>query len=60
MTGYVYDDRVVALVRSGVATINEIRRELNIPACTAKKIMPRLVRAGQIRVITKGWYAPCQ
>lgn len=60
MTGYVYDDRVVALIRSGVGTIAAIRRELNIPAGTVKRIMPRLIKSGQIKVITQGWYAPCE
>lgn len=57
MTGYRYDDRVVALVRSGVATVDALRRELRIPGGTMKIIMRRLLRTGQIRMVTKGWYA---
>lgn len=57
--GRLYDDRVLALVRSGVGTVAAIRSELAIPACTIKKIMPRLIKSGQIRTVTKGWYAPC-
>ena len=59
MSNYVYDNRVVALVRSGVATIGAIRRELNIPGNTMKVVMRRLLRSGQIRKVTKDWYAPC-
>jgi hypothetical protein len=57
VTGYRYDDRVVALVRSGVATIDALRRECNIPGGTMKIIMRRLLKTGQIRMVTKGWYA---
>ena len=57
MTGYLYDDRVLALVRSGVATIAALRRELRIPGGTMKIIMRRLLKTGQIRMVTKGWYA---
>lgn len=60
MTGYVYDARVLALIRSGVGTIGAIRRELNIPAGTIKRVMPRLIKSGQIKVVTQGWYVPCE
>ena len=56
MSNYVYDDRVVDLVRSGVATIGALRRELNIPGNTMKVVMRRLLKSGRIRAVTRGWF----
>jgi predicted transcriptional regulator of viral defense system len=53
---YTYDDRVVALVESGVGTIAAIRAELRIPGGTMKQVMTRLVKQGRIHVVRKGWY----
>lgn len=53
---YTYDDRVVALVQSGVATVAAIRAELKIPGGTMKQVMTRLVKQGRIQVVRKGWY----
>jgi hypothetical protein len=53
---YTYDDRVVALVESGVGTIAAIRAELKIPGGTMKQVMTRLVKQGRIQVVRKGWY----
>ena len=53
---YTYDDRVVALVESGVGTIAAIRAELNIPGGTMKQVMTRLVKQGRVKVVRKGWY----
>jgi Mn-dependent DtxR family transcriptional regulator len=51
-----YDDKVLEAIRSGVATQQAIAKEFNIPAGTMKQIMARLLKAGQIEVVTKGWY----
>ena len=51
-----YDDRVLEAIRSGVATQQAIAREFNIPAGTLKQIMARLLKSGQVEVVTKGWY----
>ena len=51
-----YDDKVLDLIRSGVATQQAIAKEFNIPAGTMKKIMARLLKAGQIEAVTRGWY----
>ena len=53
---YTYDDRVVALVESGVGTIAALRSELRIPGGTMKQVMTRLVKQGRIQVVRKGWY----
>jgi predicted transcriptional regulator of viral defense system len=53
---YTYDDRVAALIESGVATIAAIRAELDIPGGTMKQIMTRLVKQGRIKVVRRGWY----
>jgi hypothetical protein len=51
-----YDDRVVGLIRSGVATIAALRSELRIPGGAMKQVMTRLVRRGRIEVVRRGWY----
>ncbi len=51
-----YDDKVLDLIRSGVATQQAIAKEFNIPAGTMKQIMARLLKAGQIEAVTRGWY----
>jgi DNA-binding MarR family transcriptional regulator len=55
-----YDARVLEAIRSGVATIPAIRRDLNVPPGTLKKVLARLLAAGKIRKITKDWFAPCE
>jgi len=57
--GYLYDQRVLDLIRSGVGTVAALRRELNIPPGTLKKVFARLHKAGEIRTVIKGWYEPC-
>lgn len=51
-----YDDRVLEAIRSGVATQQAIVRDLDIPPGTMKKIMARLLKSGQVEVVTRGWY----
>jgi hypothetical protein len=51
-----YDDKVLDLIRSGVATQQAIVRELNISPGTMKQVMARLLKAGQIEAVTRGWY----
>ena len=55
-----YDDAVLGLIRSGVGSVSAIRSELKIPAGTVKRVLPRLVASGQVRVVERGWYAPCR
>ncbi len=51
-----YDDKVLELIRGGVATQQAIVRELDIPPGTMKQVMARLLKAGQIEAVTRGWY----
>ena len=57
--GYLYDQRVLDLIRSGVGTVAAIRRDLKVPPCTLKKVFARLQKSGEIRTVIKGWYEPC-
>jgi DNA-binding IscR family transcriptional regulator len=58
-SGYLYDQRVLDLIRSGVGTVAAIRRETQVPPGTLKKVLARLHNAGEIRTVIKGWYDPC-
>ena len=58
-SGYLYDQRVLDLIRSGVGTVAAIRRETQVPPGTLKKVFARLHEAGEIRTVVKGWYEPC-
>jgi DNA-binding IscR family transcriptional regulator len=58
-TGYLYDQRVLDLIRSGVGTVAAIRREVRVPPGTLKKVFSRLHKAKVIRTVVKGWYEPC-
>jgi DNA-binding HxlR family transcriptional regulator len=55
-----YDGRVLEAIRSGVATIPAIRRDLDVPPGTLKKVLARLLTAGKIRKVTKDWFIACE
>jgi len=55
-----YDGKVLAAIRSGTATIPAIRRDLDVPPGTLKKVLSRLLAAGKIRKVTKDWYTACE
>jgi len=59
-SGYLYDQRVLDLIRSGVGTVAAIRRETQVPPGTLKKVFARLQKSGEIRTVVKGWYEPCE
>jgi len=55
-----WDAKVLAAIRSGTATIPALRRDLNVPPGTLKKVLARLVVAGSIRKVTKDWFIACE
>ena len=55
-----WDARVLEAIRSGTATIPALRRDLNVPPGTLKKVLARLVVAGSIRKVTKDWFIACE
>lgn len=55
-----YDGKVLEAIRSGTATIPAIRRDLDVPPGTLKKVLSRLLAAGKVRKITKDWYTACE
>lgn len=55
-----WDAKVLEAIRSGTATIPAIRRDLNVPPGTLKKVLARLAQGGKVRKVTKDWFIACE
>ena len=55
-----WDQIVLDAVRRGVATRTAIARETQVGPAMLRITIGRLLDAGKIEVVTKGWYAACE